>query len=327
VVSPSNPRERAIWEYVSLRPIQSLWDMKGVSPLVVIKRTWCSTWDDDLFGWAAELGYWFLFALFPTLVSASSIIGITARHGSANYARLLHYLGLVLPPSAFNMVLTNFTHIAQGSDGKKIGFGLIAGIWAASAGFSAIQDAMNVVYKVKETRPYWKVKAISLVITPVLCLFVTGVFAALLAGDFLAVLAEHHIFHQFAATVLISIRVVGWLVAWFLLMVMFAFIYYWSPNVKKRQWRTLTPGAALGTVGWLLASFGLRAYLHFFNSYNATYGSLGAVIILLTWFYITGLMLLFGGEFNSEIEAAAAEKLLAERGKIPEEAPTAVKAA
>jgi membrane protein len=323
----ANPRERAVWEYVSLRPIRSLWDLKGISPKVVLKRTWVSTWNDDLFGWAAELGYWFLFAMFPMLVSASSILGITLRHATATYGKLLHYMALVLPPSAFNMVFSNFNQLAHAADGKKIGFGLLAGIWAASAGFSAIQDAMNVVYKVKETRPYWKVKGISLIITPVLCLFVTGILACLLFGDFLAVLASHRVFHIAAGTTLMAIRIVGWFVAWFLLMVMFAFVYYWAPNVKKRQWRTLTPGAAVGTVGWLLASFGLRLYLHLYNTYNATYGSLGAVIILLTWFYITGLMLLFGGEFNSEIEAAAAEKKLAERGQIPAAPPEEAKAA
>lgn len=325
VVNPSNARERAIWEYVSLRPIRSLWDMKGVSPLVVIKRTWASTWNDDLFGWAAELGYWFLFALFPTLVSASSMIGIALRH--VNFGKLLHYMGLVLPASAFNMVLTNFTQLTHASNGKKIGFGLLAAIWAASSGFSAIQDAMNVVYKVKETRPYWKVKGIAIIITPLLCLMVSAVFASLLLGDFLGLLASHHVFQMAARATVLAIRVGGWVVAWFLLMLMFAVIYYYSPNVKKRQFRMLTPGAALGTLGWLLASLGLRVYLHFFNTYTATYGSLGVVIILLTWFYITGLMLLFGGEFNSEIEAAAAEKLLAERGKIPEAAPEPAKAA
>ena len=321
VVSPSNPRERAIWEYVSLRPIRSLWDMKGVSFLVVAKRTWCSIWNDDVFGWAAELGYWFLFALFPTLVSASSLLGIAARH--ANYGKLLSYMAMVLPPSAFNMVAQNFTQLTNASTGSKLGFGLLAAIWAASTGFSAMQDAMNIVYKVKETRPYWKVKGIALLITPVLCVFVTAVFTALLLGDFLGVLAEHHVFHFAASTTVVVIRAIGWIVSWLLLMVMFAFIYYWAPNVKKRQWRTLTPGAALGTVGWLVASLGLRAYLHLYNTYTATYGSLGAVIILLTWFYITGMMLLIGAEFNSEIEAAAAEKLLTEQGKVPPAEPAA----
>jgi membrane protein len=323
-VDPVHARERAIWEYVSLKPIRSLWDLKGISILVVLKRTWNSTWNDDLFGAAAELGYWFLFALFPTLVSASSIIGIAARH--ANYGKLLGYMALVLPHSAFVMVQQNFVQLTKGANGSKISFGLLAAIWAASTGFSAIQDAMNIVYKVKETRPYWKVKGIAILITPLLCLMVSAVFASLLLGDFLGLLASHHVFHIAAGATVIGARVVGWIVAWFLLMLMFAVIFYYSPNVKKRQFRMLTPGAALGTLGWLIASFGLRLYLHFYNTYNATYGSLGAVIILLTWFYITGLMLLFGGEFNSEIEAAAAEKKLAQQGKMPPAHP-ATKAA
>src|SRR5207253_1442816 len=164
---------------------------KGVSVRVIFKRTWDSTWNDDLFGWAAELGYWFLFALFPTLVSASSIIGIAARH--ANYGKLLSYMAVVLPPSVFAMVQQNFIQLTHASNGRKLSFGLLAAIWAASAGFSAIQDAMNVVYKVKETRPYWKIKGISVIITPLLCLMVSAVFTSLLLGDFLGLLASHHV--------------------------------------------------------------------------------------------------------------------------------------
>ena len=103
----------------------------------------------------------------------------------------------------------------------------------------------------------------------------------------------------------------GWTMAAVLLDFSFAVIYYWAPDSKKRRWHWLTPGGALGLLGWLLASLGLRVYLHYFNTYSITYGSLGAVIILLTWFYITGLMLLLGAEINSEIEAASAEMLLA----------------
>jgi len=112
-----------------------------------------------------------------------------------------------------------------------------------------------------------------------------------------------------AATV--AARVLGWIMAAALLDLSFAVIYYWAPDSKKRRWHWLTPGGALGLLGWLLASLGLRVYLHYFNTYSVTYGSLGAVIILLTWFYITGLMLLLGAEINSEIEAASAEMRLA----------------
>jgi membrane protein len=101
-----------------------------------------------------------------------------------------------------------------------------------------------------------------------------------------------------------------------LLALLFALIYYWAPNVKQRQWRWLTPGGAIGILGWVLCSLGLRIYLHFFNTYTVTYGSLGAVIILLTWFYLSGLMLLLGGAVNSEIEAAATEQRLCAQAAV-----------
>ncbi|MGA2219311.1 MAG: YihY/virulence factor BrkB family protein, partial [Terracidiphilus sp.] len=136
--------------------------------------------------------------------------------------------------------------------------------------------------------------------------------ASLLGGDFLAALA-HRTIHQglLADAAAIASRLIGWLVATAFLTLAFAVIYYWAPNVKARCWRWLTPGGAVGIVGWLLSSLVLRVYLHYFPSYSRTYGSLGAVIILLTWFYITGLMLLLGAEINSEIEGAAAEMRLA----------------
>lgn len=134
----------------------------------------------------------------------------------------------------------------------------------------------------------------------------------MLGGDFLAALARHRIYHRFlATTAAIAARIAGWVLATALLALSFAVIYYWAPAVKTRRWHWLTPGGAIGILGWLLASLALRVYLHFFNSFSITYGSLGAVIILLTWFYITGLMLLVGAEINSEIEAAAAEKRVA----------------
>ena len=274
-------------------------------------------WNDNLFGSAAELGYWFLFALFPTLVSASSIIGLAVRHASVDYDRLLHYMSLVIPPSAYGIVFETFNQITANSNERKITFGLAAALWAASIGFSAIQDSMNVVYKIKETRPYWKARGAAVLIGTLLSLLITAILAALLAADYFARLASLHIVHHPVADIVaVLVRIVGWIVATGLLALLFAVIYYWAPDVKLRQWRWLTPGGAIGIIGWLLASVGLRVYLHFFNSYSAIYGSLGAVIILLTWFYLSGLMLLLGGEINSEIEAAAMEKRLSTQSEV-----------
>jgi membrane protein len=312
--------ERIIWECVSWRPLRSLWDLQGVPVSVIVKRTWKSLFTDNIFGGAAELGYWFLFALFPTLVSASAIIGLAARQAAENYDRLLHYMALVIPPSAYGIVLQTFQQITATSNGKKLTFGLAVVLWAASAGFSAIQDSMNAAYKVKETRPYWKVRGAAVLISTLLSLLITAILSSLLAADFFARIASLHIYHHVLALLVgIAIRMVGWVVAVGLLALLFALIYYWAPDVKHRRWRWLTPGGAIGMVGWVLASVGLRVYLHFFNSYTRTYGSLGAVIILLTWFYLSGLMLLIGGEVNSEIEAAATERTLAAH---PELAPT-----
>jgi membrane protein len=117
--------------------------------------------------------------------------------------------------------------------------------------------------------------------------------------------------------VVILIHLVQWTVASGLLLLQFSTIYYFGPDLKVKCWHWLTPGATIGIVGWILSSLGLRVYLHFFDSFSITYGSLGAVIVLLTWFYMTGLMLLLGAEINSEIQAAVMEKKMKERGAIP----------
>lgn len=322
---PSNPTlakphdavQQSIWDYVSWRPLRSLWDLQGVPVRVIARRTWNSLLHDNLFGSAAELGFWFLFALFPALVSASSIVGLAARHASANYVLLLHYMALAIPPSAFNIVLLTFNQITEASSGKKVTLAFAIALWAASSGFSAIQDSMNTVYKIKDTGPYWKARSAAVLISTLLSLLITAIFSVLLAADFFASLATLHIAHlAIADPVVVLIHILGWIVAVALLALLFALIYYWAPNVKQRQWHWLTPGGAIGILGWVLASLGLRLYLHFFNTYTVTYGSLGAVIILLTWFYLSGLMLLLGGEVNSEIEAAATETRLRAQAEV-----------
>jgi membrane protein len=192
-------------------------------------------------------------------------------------------------------------------------------LWSASVGFVAIQDSLNLVYRVKESRPYWKARLTAIGITFVLSVVITLMLASLLAADFFARLAQRHIYHHLMALLAAgSLRTLGWIAATGFLSLLFAIIYYFGPDVKVSQWRWLTPGSALGMVGWLVASLGLRAYVHYFNNYSATYGSLGTVIILLTWFYLSGLMLLVGGEINSEIEAAVHENKLATAAFRPE---------
>jgi membrane protein len=304
-----NRRERRIWDFVSQSPLKSLWNLQGVPVRVVAWRTWNSLIEDRIFGHAAELGFYFLFALFPTLISVTSVLGLIARPATRIYGELLHYLALVIPTQALGTVLRTFNETTTASTSGKLTFGLIAAGWSASAGVSAIQDTLNAVYKVKDSRSYLKARIDAIWLTIVVTAIVSLCLASMFAGDFFAALARHNIQDTFLKdAMVIMARLAGWLVATALLALAFAVIYYWAPDLKTKIWHWLTPGGALGIIGWLLASLGLRVYLDFFNGFSVTYGSLGAVIILLTWFYISGLMLLVGAEINSEIEAAAAEK-------------------
>jgi membrane protein len=329
LVEPGSPSEPSrtirqhVWNYVSRSPLQSLWNLEGVPAKVVAKNTWNAIFDDNLLGRSAELGFYFLFALFPTLFTACSVLGLAARSAFRIYEHLLQYLSIVAPPSALGIVLEAFNQTTAAASSGKLTFGLVAALWSASVGFVAIQESLNVVYRVKESRPYWKARLTAIGITFVLSVVITLTLASLLAGDFFARLAHRHIYHHLMAVLAAgSLTSLGWLVATGFLSLLFAIIYYFGPNVKVSQWRWLTPGSAFGMVGWLGASLGLRVYVHYFNNYSATYGSLGTVIILLTWFYLSGLMLLVGGEINSEIEAAVQEKKLAAAGAFRPEIVT-----
>lgn len=313
---PSDVRQQRVWDYVSQSPLRSLWNLEGVPLKVVAARTWRAMLADNLLGRAAELGFFFLFALFPTLLSASSILGMAARSASTIYMRLLEYLALVVPTAALGMVLTTFEETTAHATTGKLTFGLIAAVWSASIGVSAIQDSMNMVYKVRDPRSYFHARIAAIGITVALSVLATLTLATMLGGDVFAVFARFRIGSPFVGSVVaVTGKTVARIVAIALLALCFAVVYYWAPGVKTKRWRWLTPGGAVGILGWVLASLLLRAYLHFFNFYSLTYGSLGAVIILLMWFYISGFMLLLGAEINSEIEAAAAETKLS--GKTP----------
>jgi len=309
-----------IWGYVSRSPLRSLWNLEGIPARVIAKNTWNALFADNLVGRSAELGFYFLFALFPTLITACAILGLAARSAVQIYESLLQYLALVVPPSALGIVMEAFNQTTAAASSGKLTFGLVAALWSASVGFSAIQDSLNIVYRVTESRPYWKARLSAIGVTIILSIVITLMLSSLLAADFFARLAQLHIYHRLLATLAsVGLRTVGWVVATIFLSFIFALIYYFGPDVKVSHWHWLTPGAAVGMLGWILCSLGLRIYVHYFNNYAATYGSLGTVIILLTWFYLSGLMLLLGGEINSEIEAAVqGKKLLASGALQPE---------
>ena len=311
-------RETRVWEFVSTSPLESLWHVHGIPVRTLVRRIWNSVNEDRLFGHAAELGFYFLFAIFPTLLCASSLLGLAARSAHHIYVHLLDYLALVVPPAALGTVVGTFDQTAAAATSGKVTIGLIAALWSASAGISAIQDTLNAVYKILDSRSFLLARVYAIGLTILVTSIVSLGLACLLGADYATYLIKHSLSDpavEVAAE--IAAQCAGRILAIGFLMLSFSVIYYWAPDTKARRWHWLTPGSMIGILGWLVASQVFRLYLHFFNTYTVTYGSLGAVIILLMWFYITGLMILLGAEVNSEIEAAAAEFALL--GNLPRE--------
>jgi membrane protein len=307
----------------------SLWKLGGLGWRELGKRVWNEVQEDEVFGRAAELSYYFLLALFPFLIFITSVIGIVLGSGTGTRHTLFDYLARVMPPSAYQLLSNTMYEVSASSSGGKLSFGILAALWAASNGLSAITTSLNVAYDLKESRPWWKQRLTAIGLTMALSVFMIGALVLVVAGGRIAEWLT--LTFGFGPVFPLTWKIVQWPVVLGCMILAFALIYYFAPDFKEQKWVWLTPGAALGVVLWLLVSVAFRVYLNFFDSYSATYGSLGAVIILMLWLYFTGAAVLIGGEINSEIEHAAAkqgEPDAKEKGeKAPQDGKTEMQAA
>jgi membrane protein len=264
----------------------------------VFKRTWREADKDDVFGRSAQLAYYFFLALFPLLICVVTVLGVLAGKDAHVQDAVLNSLA-ILPGPASTLIQKTLTEVDQAHAASKLSIGLIFSLWSASTGMSAIMDTLNAAYEVHEHRSIIKRNAIALGLTLAVAILVIAAVAIVLAGGPTA--------EAFSGGIeKMIIKIAQWPVAIALVLLAFALVYFFAPDVKEQKWHWITPGAVIGVTLWLAASFGLKIYLHFFDRYSATYGSLGAVIVLLLWFYVLGASLLFGAEINSVIEDAAA---------------------
>ncbi len=285
--------------------MDSTWKLGGLSWFQLAKRVWAEINEDDVWGRAAQLAYYFLLALFPLLIFLTAALGLMLGSGEGLRTSLFNYLSQVMPGAAYQLVDTTMTEITGASNAGKLSFGLLATLWAASNGMGAITQALNSAYDLKESRPWWKQRLVAVALTMALSILViTALLLMLWGGEFADFVAAHYELGGFFPT---AWKIIQWPLVFGFMVTSFALIYFYAPDVKEQKWKWLTPGSAIGVVLWLLVSFGFKIYLHYFDSYSKTYGSIGAVIILMLWLYFTGAAILIGSELNSEIENAAAE--------------------
>lgn len=277
----------------------NLFRLSGVSWKEVAKRTWAEILEDDVFGRAAQLAYYFFLALFPFLIC---VIASLSVFGTADRGRalLFQFFANALPPSASDLINRTFDEIIRSSGPLKMSFGIVASLWSASMGMAAVIDTLNAAYHAKETRSLLKQYAVATGLTVAIALLMVIAVAILIFGNaILNALAPGNI-------VAIAWKIAQWPLVLALILLAFAITYYFAPAVTIREWHWVTPGAIMGVLLWLAVSSGLRIYLHFFNTYNAAYGSLGAVIVLLLWFYLSGIAVLSGAVLNGVLQNLAA---------------------
>jgi membrane protein len=286
--------------------VSSIWSLGGLSIKQLAKRVWEEINHDNVFGLAAGLAYNFLMAIFPLLLFLVALFGFFATEGTQLRNSLFYYFSQVLPPAAYDLVTKTIEEVTRNATGGKLTFGLLFALWSASGGMSTLISALNDAYHVRESRSWMKVHAVAVGLTVAIsALVVSALFLVLLGGHLAPLLgAKLHMGHAFV----IVWKVIQSIAALFFIVLAFSLIYYFAPDVREQHWYWITPGSLIGVLLWIGASFAFRLYLHYFNSYSKTYGSLGAVIILLLWFYVTGLAFMVGGEVNAEIEHAAAER-------------------
>jgi membrane protein len=281
----------------------SPWSLGGLTLRELAARVWSELGEDEIVDRAAALSYYFLFALFPALLFLTALLGMLPIPGLME--RLMEYVAQALPGDAASVIRKTLEEIVRGSRGSLLSLGALTALWASSNGMGSMMTALNVAYDVEDARAWWKRRLVSIALTLGFSLFILGGLIIMVFGPRLGRAVADRLGLGDVFTTVWSVASVP--VAMLFVLVGIALVYYLAPAVQQR-WRWVTPGSAVALVLWLAMSYGLRVYVTQFANYNATYGSIGGVILLMLWLYLTGLALLLGAEINAEIEHAAARR-------------------
>jgi membrane protein len=282
----------------------------------LFKRTLKEFNDDNCLGLAAQLSYYFLLALVPAIVF---LVALASFVPAASIDQLIATARPLLPGDMVGLLEGLLENVRENQSGGLLTFGLLMALWSSSAAVVGVIVAMNRVYDIEEGRAWWKQRLVAIALTIALAVFVLLAFGLVLLGPWLADWMADHF--GFGAAFAWTWKVLQWPLIFALVALGLALLNYFAPDAEQ-DWAWITPGAVLATALWLLASLGFRIYVTNFADYNQTYGSLGGVIILMLWFYISSIAVLLGAEMNAEIEHAsphgkdAGEKVPGQKKKI-----------
>lgn len=263
----------------------------------LLARTVRETIRDDASGLAAQLGYYFFLSLFPALLFFVALAGLFPLQHLTDEIILL--LQPIAPREVIAIVQDQMLAIANSPNTKILSVGLLGTLWTSSAAMGAVINAMNRAYDTTERRPWWYVKLLAVLLTTGLALFILISLTLVVAGPELADWLAAR-FGLSAVSVWVW-KIVLWPLVFVLVATAVGLIYYFAPDAEQ-DWKRTVPGCVLATTLWLLGSLGFRYYVVNIGNYAASYGTIGAFIVLLLWFYLTGLVIVIGAELNAEIE-------------------------
>jgi membrane protein len=281
------------------RTAASPWALGGLSLRALGTRVYWKSWDDEILDRAAELSYYFAFALLPTLLFLTALLGLLPVPDLM--PQLMGYVDRVLPGDAASLIKKTLAQVVRGASGGLVSVGALAALVGASSGMLSIMKGLNSAYAVADHRVWWEKRLIAIALTVVFSLFTLTALLLLVFGARLGEAVAD--FFGLGPLFTVAWKLAHLPVVIFLSLTCLALVYYLAP-ATDRLWSWITPGSAFAVVSWLLMSLGLRFYDH----YNATYGSIGGLILLMLWLYWSGVALLLGAEIDSTIERGGAER-------------------
>jgi membrane protein len=267
----------------------------------VFTRTFREYKADNLSDWAAALTYYGVLAIFPAAIALISIVGLV---GHSATGPLIDHLGKLAPGTARQVFISAIQGLQKSRGGAGVLFvvGILGSLWAASSYVAAFMRASNAIYDVAEGRPLWMTYPVRLAVTIVMVLLLTaGALAVVITGDLAGQVGK---LLGVGGSAVTAWDIAKWPVLLLVVGVMFAILYWASPNVKQPGFRWLTPGGLFAVAVWVLASAAFALYVSNFGSYNKTYGALAGVIIFLVWLWISNVAILLGAELNAELARA-----------------------